>query len=218
MKELFYRKGNVTVCLLVDEDTKNVMARGVSIRSSRDEKASKDGHNRARGRANQAICHQKNASPVREDELILRDDMKELYNYKKGLVLFNMESGDRKFNYKAYYKPTLTVLERELVENVVTAQARSSTVEQQPFKLNVAGSNPTEPTMRVWFNGRMSGFQLEDMSSILISRSLKIEYGSWVHDNVRGHAKSHRSRPAIGLGVHIKSNTTPQQAAFTPNL
>ena len=104
MKEIIYRKGGTTVCLLAEEG--EVLARGISVCSKTDQFCRKTGKVKALGRARQAIYHQANASPIRDmlsfGDLTPLATVRDFFDWK----------------YKAFWKPQLTKYEQELVSKL----------------------------------------------------------------------------------------------------
>ncbi len=64
MKEVLYYQGKNAFCLLVDEATKEPIARGVAICSPKDQFVRKTGRAKARGKAQQAIVRKENIEPI----------------------------------------------------------------------------------------------------------------------------------------------------------
>ena len=106
MKSVFYEDGNTMVCLLLDEKTKEVLSRGISIRSRVEtindvEKWEKQ----AQSRAMEAIGRRNDCSPIKLDAP----------RASKFDVISLSLAADRFGAFKGYYKPTITNTERILL-------------------------------------------------------------------------------------------------------
>ena len=104
MKEVLYYQGKNAFCLLVDEATKEPVARGVAICSPRDQFIKKTGRAKARGKAQQAISRKANVEQILAKQKI-----------NSGLY-----HGDWKgIEYYATFRPIMTDYEKELVAKAI---------------------------------------------------------------------------------------------------
>lgn len=101
---LYYdREANVSVCLLVNPISKEVMSRGLSICSVEDQYIKKVGRNKARGKAVQSIVHKKNI-----------DEIKSLIDAYACLSLDGIFGRNTKW-FKGTYRPIISDYEEELI-------------------------------------------------------------------------------------------------------
>ena len=105
MKEVLYYQGKNAFCLLVDEVTRQAVARGVSICSPKDQFEKKVGRAKARGRAQQAIARKGNVDSIL---------------FKQKLETFTDTDDFEIIDYYATYQPFETTMnEKSLVEKAL---------------------------------------------------------------------------------------------------
>jgi len=104
MKEILYYLGNTSFCLLVDESTKEAIARGVAICNHNDQFVKREGRAKARGRAKQATIRKMNISPI-----LAKQKIESWLGYKvwKGIDFY------------ATFLPDMTEYEKELVARAI---------------------------------------------------------------------------------------------------
>lgn len=116
---VFYRNGNVTVCLLVTNPGK-VVSRGVSICSEDENYEPKVGMAKSKGKAMQARHHRKNVAPVREN--FESGGWEDGYSYWPANLYQAITDAKEKLgfelNCKGMYKPRLTKKEEQLAETM----------------------------------------------------------------------------------------------------
>jgi hypothetical protein len=104
VKEVLYYQGKSAFCLLVDEATKEPIARGVAICSPKDQFVRKTGRAKARGKAQQAIVRKENIEGILAKQKIESN----LYHEDwKGIEFY------------ATFMPEMTEYEKVLVEKAL---------------------------------------------------------------------------------------------------
>ena len=105
MKEIYYHKRDdegkprVTICLLKDEQTNEIIAKGISICSFCDNPHKENGRERAKKRAYACLFAERNLFPIKRVEALVVTDC-------------CLCDEDRDLSFKGLYKPSLNEKER----------------------------------------------------------------------------------------------------------
>ena len=105
MKEVLYYQGKNAFCLLVDEATKEPIARGVAICSPKDQFVRKTGRAKARGKAQQAIVRKENIERIQTKQKLMESGL--CYGDWEGIEFY------------ATFLPEMTDYEKVLVEKAL---------------------------------------------------------------------------------------------------
>jgi len=91
MREVLYYNGGASVCLLIDEQTKTAIARGISICSPSDQFVKKVGRAKARGRALQAIAHKQSVNAIPVQQRVIAGSIEYFASYQPEMTDFEKQ-------------------------------------------------------------------------------------------------------------------------------